>query len=120
MADPVPYTQTPDWFRQAAIAINGLLAGNRNISTKTSAYTITDGDNAVLADASGGAFTITLPPATKYSGVQFTVKKIDASANIVTVDADGAETIDGGANAQLTVQWESIDVRSIGTGWILT
>ncbi len=119
MADPVPYTQTPDWFRLAAIAINGLLSGQRNVSTKSAAYTITEGDNVILADATGGAFTVTLPPAAKFSGLQFIVKKTDASANVVTVDANGAETIDGAANVTLTVQYQSWTLFSNGTAWIV-
>jgi hypothetical protein len=87
------------------------------IVAKSGAYTITASDGVVIADASGGAFTITLPTAVGIAGRVYRVKKIDATANAVTIDADGAETIDGGATATLAVQYEAITIVSDGTEW---
>lgn len=64
-----------------------------------------------------GAFTITLPTAVGITGRVYTVKKIDASANAVTVDGDGSETIDGAATYALATQWKSVTVISNGTNW---
>jgi hypothetical protein len=91
--------------------------GNNSVVTKITTYTITTADRTILANASGGAFVITLPTAVGNTGLVFTVKKIDATANVVTLDGAGAETIDGAANYALTVQYESVDVVSDGVGW---
>lgn len=86
--------------------------------TVTGAATITTvSDNVLLADASGGAVTVALPAAADVTGRQFTIKKIDATGNTVTLDPDGAETIDGSATLVITVQHTSRVVASDGTQW---
>jgi len=72
----------------------------------------------ILCDASGGAFTVTLPEATGGAdGRVFHIKKVDASANAVTVDGHAAETIDGAATQALSAQYDSIMLVSDGTEW---
>lgn len=73
----------------------------------------------VLVDASGGARTITLPAAVLHTHRIYNIKKIDASANAVTIDANAAETIDGAATQTLAVQWNSYTIQSNGTGWFI-
>lgn len=87
------------------------------VVAKSGAYTLTSGDGLVVADASGGAFTVTLPTAVGITGTVYRVKKIDATANAVTIDGAGAETIDGGATATISTQYEAITVISDGTEW---
>lgn len=87
------------------------------IPIKTSAYTLTEDDNTIEANATGGAFTIGLPPAAQSAGRDWTVIKIDASANAVTIDGNGAETINGALTHALTTQWQSATYRSNGTSW---
>lgn len=114
---PIPYSDTPDFYRLAANALNNLIQRKREVSTKTTAYTITLGDDVVLVDATSGAITITLPLVAPYVGIAYTIKKIDSSANAVTVDGNGAETIDGAATASLAAQWDTVTVVSNGTAW---
>lgn len=63
-----------------------------------------------ICDASGGAFTITLP-ATASSGITFSFKKIDSSGNAVTI----AGTIDGAVNYTLATQYKYVHVMSTTT-----
>ena len=70
--------------------------------------------------ATAGAFTVTLPAASGVTGKPFQVKKIDSSANAVTVDGDGAETIDGAASEDLLSQYDCLEVTSDGTNWVIT
>lgn len=64
-----------------------------------------------------GAMTANLPTAAGITGRVYTVKKIDASANAVTLDGDGTETIDGAATFALATQWKSVTIISTGTNW---
>ena len=81
-------------------------------------FTVTLDDDAVFADATAGAITITLPDVRRASARRFYVKKVDASANVATVTSSAL--IDGAATFLLNVQYESVTVVSDGaTWWIL-
>ncbi len=86
------------------------------VATKTTTYVATLLDHIILADASGGAFTITLPPAAD-GKIVLHVKKIDVTANAVTVDGDGAETIDGVLTQILSIPRNSIMIVSDLSNW---
>jgi hypothetical protein len=88
--------------------------------TRTAAYTALATDTLVPADATAGAFSVTLPDATAYVGAGITVKKLDVSANAVTVAGAGGQTIDGAATYPLTARWRAATVRSDGSNWLLT
>lgn len=89
------------------------------VTSVTTTYTILTSDETILANTSGGAFTITLPTAVGIAGKEYTIKNIGSPVNAVTVDGDGAETIDGTATRIITSQNDSITVRSDGTEyWI--
>jgi len=90
------------------------------VISKSTTYTVTVSDNGKLieADATGGAFTITLPvAATAGDGFEVFIKKVDSSSNAVTVDGDGSETIDGESDASLPNQYDIIGVRCNGSAW---
>jgi hypothetical protein len=101
-----------------ARALNAELAGViGGTVTKTSAYTATASDFTIRVDASGGAVTITLPAAASHTGRLYRIKKVDGSANAVTIDGNAAETIDGAATQSTTTQYASFTIQSNGTNW---
>ena len=112
---------------RVTVADGGGVAGNPTISVtlpatlaKTANYTVAvgDRDKLILGDATSGAFTVTLPAAaTAGAGFEITVKKIDSSANIVTVDGDGSETIDGALTKSLVSQYDHLTLVSDGSNW---
>src|SRR5206468_1807929 len=63
--------------------VNGSVSVAR--AAKTTTYTISDVDFTVVADATGGAFTVTLPTAVGISGRIHVIKRINSAANNVTV-----------------------------------
>lgn len=75
-------------------------------------------DGTVLVDATTGAFTVNLPSAVGIRGRRFTVVKVDASANAVTVDALGAQTINGALTLALSTQWSGVTLESDGANWV--
>jgi hypothetical protein len=98
------------------INVGGVMA----YTHKTSAYTATVADVAIYCDASGGAFPVTLPPAASHPGGVFYIKKTDSSVNAVTVEGDGAETIDGATTKVISIQYDTMKVQSdANTWWIL-
>jgi hypothetical protein len=82
----------------------------------TASLTLGAQDEIVYADATGGAITITLPDARRFWGYEYTIKRLNAGANLVTIDGDGA-LIDGGATFPIGTQYEAITVSSDGEAW---
>lgn len=74
-------------------------------------------DYLVLGDATAGNITLTLPAVADSDGARYIVKKIDASANHVIVEGNGAETIDGAANVEIKHQYDSLSVVCDGSVW---
>lgn len=108
------------WQRVEGGTDGNFLGLSTNIVSKTFAdtgYVATVSDYTILVDATAGNTTINLPAASTVSGYILVVKKIDLSANTVTLDANGAETIDGAATRVLSYQYSAITVQSNGTNW---
>jgi hypothetical protein len=74
-------------------------------------------DYLLLVDATAGAVTVNLPPAVDAYGALLVVKKVDASGNAVTLDADGSETIDGATTTALAAQYDKVSVACDGVTW---
>ena len=88
------------------------------ILTLTAAATITIADRFVIADASGGAFTITLPTAVGNAGKEFAIKRINTGGK-VTIDADGTELIDDDLDFDLTVKNQAVTIVSNNVKWFI-
>jgi hypothetical protein len=88
------------------------------ITTKTATYTATANDHTIVCN-NAGAMTVNLPAAAGCSGRVYVIKKISAALNNVTVDGNGAETIDGAATRILSLQYESVMIQSNGTSWFI-
>jgi hypothetical protein len=87
----------------------------RTVQSKATTYTAVNGD-IVLADATGGTFAVTLPAVA--AGLIVDIKKVDASANAVTI-TPASGTIDGAATVALTTRYASRSMVSDGTSWFL-
>jgi hypothetical protein len=87
--------------------------------TKSVDYTILSTDyGGILADATSGNRTITLPTAVD-AWQEFTIKKLDSSANTVTVATTSSQTIDGAGTYVISTQYESVTVVSNGAQWYI-
>lgn len=87
------------------------VAGNHVLSTGEGGM--------VLADATTGAITLTLPLASAKSGLIYKIRKIDTSANTVTVVVSGSDTIGtGGTSFMLSNRSDYIMLEADGgTTW---
>ena len=82
-----------------------------------------DDAGLVLVNASGGARTVTLPAANALGGrpIQIRIVKNDGSANAVTVQRTGTDTIEGATSQLLRYQWDSLTLVSDGVGaWMVS
>jgi len=87
------------------------------VTSVTAAYTANVNDSFIKVDATAAPVTITLMLASSGKEKRLTIKKIDASANAVTVDGSGSETIDDAATVALSSQYDSVSIMSDGTEW---
>lgn len=79
------------WIRWFDLVCNSIVRNNfANIREINSNTTLGIDDSTILCDASGGIFTVTLPDVLEFAGFKYNIKKIDTSANDVTIDGDGA------------------------------
>lgn len=104
-------------------AFLGILSGGGGATNgSVFAYTLVSGDTVltgantgVAVDAAGGPRTITLPLASSIPGKMFFVKKIDSSANMVTITRQGSDTIDGASSIILTFPGQAVFIQSYAT-----
>lgn len=91
----------------------------RAYATKTSSYTMTSADEIIFTDSTSGAVTITLSTAVGKGGRELLIKR-SAGNNIVTLQANGLETIDGTSSFTMTQQNQSISLVSNNINWFIT
>lgn len=87
--------------------------------TKTTDYTLTGADEIVRFDAVLSNLTATLPTAVGDAGRTFTIVKIDATVNRVTVKPAGTETINGANSLILLTQFAEVTIVSNGVNWVI-
>jgi hypothetical protein len=84
------------------------------VQVTTSAAVEADGE-FLFVDCTGGAISLTLPTALDLPYASFTVKKIDATANAITL----VGTVDGTVNLQILTPKVSLTIQSDGTNWYI-
>lgn len=103
-------------FRNQAILAGGL---NFAVTTVTTTYTASIQDCVIECDATSAIFTVTLPAASTISGHIYFIKKIDSSANAITITPNGSDKIDGAGTYSLSTQYQLLTIVSDGTNWII-
>ena len=101
-----------------SLAPNGA-GSSANIREIAASDTVLLTDGVILADSTGGAVVVTLPPAATATNRIFTIKNIEDTGG-VSVDPDGTEQLDragAGVATALTNVNDFISVISDGTEW---
>ena len=98
-------------------------AAESAVLSKTGAYTVAAADTGalILCNASGGAFTVTLPAAAdQTSGFSVYIKKIDTSSNAITVEPNAAETLEDQTNWLVSQPYECIRITTDTVEWFIS
>jgi hypothetical protein len=85
----------------------------------TTNYTALIGNYSLLADATAGAITVTLPLASTATTFIIGITKTDATANAVSIVPSGTDLICGSTSQSLLFQNEVYNFISDGTNWQL-
>lgn len=102
------------------------VAGSVSMAIKpvSANYTITADDNTILANATGGQITITLPAPSTAAGSNnvgriYTIKKIAGDIDNPVVIMPGGGTIEGGTSYTIFNDWTFVTVQTDGTAWYI-
>lgn len=87
------------------------------LSSISGNYTATSTSTVILADATGGSLTVTLPTSVGNTGLTYRIKRLNSGANNVTIATTSSQTIDGATTQILNVQYTSVDLVSDGSNW---
>ena len=100
------------------LSASGGGGGALTISNKTAAYTVVAGDLGTIINCTSGTFTVSLTAAaTLGSGFNCWIWNTSTtSTNVITIDPNGSETIDGGATSILR-PGEGMQIVCDGTNW---
>ena len=74
-------------------------------------------DCVIFADATNGNINLTMPTAVGVGGTQYFVKKLDSSANTVTITPAGSEKVDGASTWVIKAKNEAVLIISDGANW---
>ena len=116
---PVPTDPAllPAWLSQELQTIQAAVRPPSSM-TVTSAITVSPLYRFLECDTTNGGFTVTLPDATRVHDMEISLKKVDATANVVTIATLGG-LIDGAATATIPAQWGSKTLYSDGDNWYI-
>lgn len=98
------------------LTVGGFAGG---VVSVTAAYTVVASDFHIFGSAAAAAFTVTLPPVASSTGRRLTFTKTDSSANIMYIDANGTEFINGSSIIGLNTQYQTITIGCNGTQWYI-
>jgi hypothetical protein len=121
VANPAP--EAPQHL-QGHLTVDGLALATGQLLPRVTAVTsdlVLDADvHHVLLLAAEEPLTLTLPVAAP-AGTTFVLKDALGTADThpVTLEAGGAETVDGEAAVVLDVAYERVTVMATGAGWVL-
>jgi len=86
------------------------------VTVVTASLALTDAHNVILTNGAGN-ITITLPAATNRTGRTYYIKKTDAGAGTVTINAAGGALVEGAAAFGLYAQGDMVRVITDGFNW---
>jgi hypothetical protein len=88
------------------------------VTKSAASQTLLVTEEYVLVDATSNAVTVFLEPAASNLNGHHCIKRVDnALTNLVTVDANGSETIDGALIIILAQRGQALDIVSDGANW---
>ncbi len=114
-----------DFIEVRSDGSNWMLGGSLIRGTIVSISSVTtlsliDSGKIYNCDTTAGTFAVHLPVCnTVGRGYWVGVKKIDSSANTVTITPNGAETIDGHGTYSLDSRWQYVQLKTNGLSWFI-
>lgn len=114
------YITTATSLHNADSLLDAQLYANINrLVSITANYTVLVGNYSIMANATAGAITVTLPLASTATALTVGITKTDTTANTVNIIRSGTDLICGATSQSLLFQNEVFNFVSDGTNWQL-
>lgn len=110
-----------EWTNNSASVISWTNNSSNVIAWVNNTYLVTSNNATIFANASVQPLFVQLPSASTVSGQQFIVKKIDNTANYVTITTSSSQKIDNANTYALSSQYTAAGVQSDNANyWIIS
>lgn len=100
-----------------SITVAQALDDTKDLSFSDSPYTVLTTDRVLNVDATSGNVTLNLYAISGNEGRWLEIRKSDSSSNTITLDGNGAETINGAATLVISSQYAVEKVRVLSSEW---
>lgn len=113
---------TTDQATITTATVTNLTATNANFNTiQNVSGDATAGNNShIMANATNGALTLTLPQASNNINKTYVITKSDSTNNPVKIDPNSSELINGASEFYLNVPYEAVTIICDGTQWVIS
>jgi len=107
------------WTNSTSVVLSWINNASGIVTWTNTAYAANNNNATILVNYPDAPFSVVLPSANTVVGQEFRVKKIDNSANAVTINTTSSQTIDGNLTYTLATIYKSVTVQSDGSNYYI-
>ena len=107
------------WTNSTSVVLSWINNSSGVVTWTNTVYSITNNNATILVNHPLSPFNVLLPSASTVVGQQYQIKKIDSSANAVTVSTTSSQTIDGNLTYSLATIYKSVTLQSDGSNYYI-
>ena len=107
------------WTNSTSVVLSWINNASNVVTWTNTVYSATNNNATILVNHPLSPFSVLLPSASTVVGQQYQIKKIDSSANAVTVSTTSSQTIDGNLTYSLATIYKSVTLQSDGSNYYI-
>ena len=107
------------WTNSTSVVLSWINNSSNVVTWTNTVYSVTNNNATILVNHPLSPFGVLLPSASTVVGQQYQIKKIDSSANAVTVSTTSSQTIDGNLTYTLATIYKSVTLQSDGSNYYI-
>jgi hypothetical protein len=107
------------WTNSTSVVLSWINNSSSVVTWTNTVYSVTNNNATILVNHPLSPFGVLLPSASTVVGQQYQIKKIDSSANAVTVSTTSSQTIDGNLTYTLATIYKSVTLQSDGSNYYI-
>jgi hypothetical protein len=107
------------WINASSTILSWINDASNVVTWTNAVYAVTNNNATILVNYPDAPFGVVLPSASTVVGQQYQIKKIDSSANAVTVSTTSSQTIDGNLTYSLATIYKSVTLQSDGSNYYI-